>query len=91
MTAIEVFEKITNEPKWYAGFCTPQNATNIKRRFEAGKLEYSTLVKMFNHFGYVTNCVSPWEKKPSCHICQKPLDIKVKADIYYCELHGPGI
>jgi hypothetical protein len=63
MTAIEVFEKITNEPKWYAGFTSPQNASNIKKRFVEHKLDFKTLTNMFNHFGYFSNCTSPWEKK----------------------------
>ena len=63
MTAIEVFEEITSKSKWYAGYVTAQNATNIKRRFKAGKLDYSTLVKMFNHFGYEIQNNSPWSKK----------------------------
>lgn len=62
MTAKEVFDEITNEPKWYAGFTTPQNASNIKSRFEAGVLEFSTLKKMFNHYGYFIANNSPWEK-----------------------------
>jgi hypothetical protein len=60
MTAIEVFTEITNKPKWYAGFCSPQNATNIKSRFKAKKLEYATLEKMFNHFGYYLD--ASWER-----------------------------
>ena len=43
MTAIEVFHEITNEPKWYAGFTTPQKASNIKARFNAKTLEFKTL------------------------------------------------
>lgn len=63
MTAIEVFNEIVSEPKWYAGFTTPQNASNIKARFEAKTLDFSTLEKMFNHYGYFSNCTSPWEKR----------------------------
>lgn len=62
MTAQEVFNEITSKPKWYAGYISPQNATNIKNRFSKGKLEYSTLVKMFNHFGYHLSNNSPWIK-----------------------------
>lgn len=61
MTAIELFTKITSEPKWYAGFCSPQNATNIKRRFEAKTLEFGTLEKMFNYYGYYLE--ASWIKK----------------------------
>lgn len=61
MTAIELFKQITSEPKWYAGFTSPQNATNIKKRFVDKKLEFRTLEKMFNHFGYYLN--ASWEKK----------------------------
>ena len=66
MTAIEVFKEITSEPKWYVGFTSPQNASNIKKRFEEKKLEFSTLEKMFNHFGYFSNCKSPWIKGKPC-------------------------
>lgn len=62
MTAIEVFNEITCKPKWYAGYVSAQNATNIKRRFKNGKLDYSTLTKLFNHFGYVLINDSPWTK-----------------------------
>lgn len=62
MTAIEVFNEIISKPKWYAGFVSAQNATNIKRRFKAGKLEYSTLCKMFNYYGYHLTNESPWQK-----------------------------
>jgi len=62
MTGIEVFNEITSKPKWYAGYVSAQNASNIKRRFRAGKLEFSTLVKMFNHFGYFLINESPWIK-----------------------------
>lgn len=89
MTAIELFNQITSEPKWYAGYTSPQHANLLKKRFHAKTLEFGTLEKLFNHFGYILD--AEWRPKPSCHICQKPLDIKVKADIYYCELHGPGI
>ena len=61
MTANEVFDLITKEPKWYAGFTTPQNASNIKRRFEDKELEFGTLEKMFNHFGYYLT--ASWDKK----------------------------
>ena len=61
MTAIEVFNNITSEPKWYAGFTTPQNASNIKKRFNDKKLSFSVLESMFNHYGYYLN--SSWEKK----------------------------
>jgi len=52
MTAYEVFNEITSEPKWYSGYTTAQNASNIKRKFLNGRLSYETLVKMFNHYGY---------------------------------------
>jgi hypothetical protein len=61
MTAIEVFNTITTEPKWYAGFTTPQNASNIKSRFESQTLEFATLEKMFNHYGYYLT--ASWDKK----------------------------
>jgi len=63
MTAIEVFKEITSEPKWYAGFTTPQNASNIKKRFEEKKLEFGTLEKMFNHFGFYLS--ASWDKIPN--------------------------
>jgi len=63
MTAIEVFHDITSTPKWYAGYITAQNATNIKSRFRAGKLQFTTLEKMFNHYGYFISNNSPWIKK----------------------------
>jgi hypothetical protein len=52
MTANEVFNEITSKPKWYAGYTSAQNAYNIKKRFEAGKLEFETLSNLFWHFGY---------------------------------------
>lgn len=61
MTAIEVFNLITSEPKWYAGFTTPQNASNIKRRFEAKELGFDVLEKMFNYYGYFLT--ASWDKK----------------------------
>lgn len=61
MTAIELFTKITSEPKWYAGFTTPQHANLLKKRFHAKTLEFGTLEKMFNHFGYYLN--ASWEKR----------------------------
>lgn len=61
MTAIEVFELITKEPKWYAGFTTPQNASNIKNRFNEKKLGFDILEKMFNHYGFYLT--ASWDKK----------------------------
>lgn len=61
MTAIEVFKDITSQPKWYAGFCSAQNATNIKARFEAKTLEFGTLEKMFNYYGFYLT--ASWDKK----------------------------
>ena len=61
MTALEVFNKITETSKWYAGFTSPQNATNIKRQFEAKQLSFKRLSKMFNHFGY--KLTASWDKK----------------------------
>lgn len=52
MTAIDLFNEITSEPKWYAGYTNPQNASMIKKRFKEKKLEFGTLQKLFNHFGY---------------------------------------
>jgi hypothetical protein len=63
MTAQEVFKEITNKPKWYVGYTTPQNASNIKRRFDAKSLEFETLQNMFNHFGYYLN--ASWNKVQS--------------------------
>lgn len=63
MTAIEVFEEITSKEKWYAGFISAQNATNVKRRFKEGTLEYETLLRMFTHYGYELSTNSPWKKK----------------------------
>lgn len=60
MTAIEVFNLITSEPKWYAGFTTPQNATNIKKRFVNKTLGFDVLEKMFNYYGYYLN--ASWDK-----------------------------
>ena len=48
----EVFKEITSELKWYAGYTTPQNASNIKKRFNDGTLSFATMEKLFNHFGY---------------------------------------
>jgi len=52
MTATELFDHITSESKWYAGYTTPQHANLLKKRFKAGTLEFQTLTKLFNHFGY---------------------------------------
>lgn len=61
MTAVEVFKEITGEPKWYVNFTSPQNASNIKKRFEEGELSFKTLEEMFNHFGYYLD--ASWNKK----------------------------
>lgn len=61
MTAIELFHKITSEPKWYAGYTTPQHANLLKKRFYAKTMEFATLEKLFNHFGYYLN--ASWEKR----------------------------
>lgn len=57
----EVFDEITSKPKWYAGYITPQYATNIKRKFKAGTLSLVTMEKLFNHYGYFMNY--SWRKK----------------------------
>ena len=57
-TVQEIFEKITADDKWYAnirvgdGYMSPQYAYKIKKNFNTGKLEESTLVWLFDHFGY---------------------------------------
>jgi hypothetical protein len=61
MTSKEVFEEITSKEKWYAGYISPQYATNIKAKFKSGKLAFKTLEKLFNHFGYYLN--EAWDKK----------------------------
>lgn len=62
MTAHEVFDEITSKEKWYAGYISPQYATNIKRKFKNGELSFRTLEKVFNHFGYYLSDHSPWQK-----------------------------
>jgi len=57
----ELFRIITRVPKWYAGFTSAQNAYNIRKRYEEGKLGFEALEKMFNHYGYQLK--SSWEKK----------------------------
>lgn len=57
----EVFEEITSKEKWYAGYISPQYATNIKRKFKSGTLSLVTMEKLFNHFGYYMNY--SWRKK----------------------------
>lgn len=61
MSAVELFKKITSEPKWYAGYCEPSNASNIKKRFENKELSFDKLQHLFNHFGYYLE--SDWVKK----------------------------
>ena len=61
MTANEVFESITKDAKWYAGYTSPQNASNIKKRFQDKKLSFAILENMFNHYGYYLN--AEWVKK----------------------------
>jgi hypothetical protein len=61
MTDQEVFNKITSTPKWYAGYISPQYATNIKRKFKDGTLPFVTMEKLFNHFGYYMNY--SWRRK----------------------------
>ena len=63
MTAQELFNLITSEAKWYAGFTSPQNASNIKKRFSEKTLAFGTLERMFNHYGFQLK--SSWEKKQS--------------------------
>jgi len=62
MTATELFEQITSEPKWYAGYTTPQHANLLKKRFYSGTMREETIKKMFNHFGYYY--IGSWEMKP---------------------------
>ena len=52
MTAIELFNHITSQPKWYAGYTSAQHAYLLKKRFKARTLEFATLERLFNHFGY---------------------------------------
>lgn len=52
MTSEEVFKTITSEPKWYAGYISPQYATNLKRKFKDGTLPIKTMERLFNHYGY---------------------------------------
>lgn len=61
MTAIELFEAITTQPKWYAGYTSAQHAHLLKKRFHAKTLEFGTLEKLFNHYGYHLN--AKWEKR----------------------------
>lgn len=61
MTEKQVFEEITSKPKWYAGYITPQRASNIKRMYRDGKLPIGTKHKLFNHFGYFTKEIY-WSK-----------------------------
>lgn len=61
MTAKEVFKEITSEAKWYVNFTSPQNASNIKKRFEDGELSFKTLEEMFNYFGYYLT--ASWDKR----------------------------
>lgn len=61
MTDKEVFKEITSKPKWYAGYISPQSATNLKARFNDGKVRLDTLVGMFEHFGYKLE--KEWQKK----------------------------
>jgi hypothetical protein len=60
MTAGEIFNKIVSEPKWYAGYTSAQHANLIKKRFNDQTLEFKTLTKLFNHFGYYLT--SSWDK-----------------------------
>jgi hypothetical protein len=53
MTEKQVFEEITSKPKWYAGYITPQRASNIKRLYKEGKLPIGTIHRLFNKFGYL--------------------------------------
>lgn len=61
MTALELFKLITSEPKWYAGYVTPQHASMIKKRFYDKELSFRKLTHMFNHYGYFLE--SSWDKK----------------------------
>lgn len=61
MTAIELFSEITSKPKWYAGYTTAQHANLLKKRFEAKTMEFETMQKIFNHFGYYF--IGEWEKQ----------------------------
>lgn len=63
MTEHEVFKEITSKEKWYAGYISPQYATNIKGKFNKGELSFKTLSRLFNHFGYYLIDKSPWEKR----------------------------
>lgn len=52
MTDDEVFNEITSQHKWYAGFVSAQYAANFKRKFKQGNISLKTLSRFFNHFGY---------------------------------------
>lgn len=57
----EVFKEITSKLKWHIGYCSDQNASNIKKRFTEGTLSFRSMEKLFNHFGYYMNY--SWRKK----------------------------
>lgn len=74
MTKEEVFKEITSTHKWYIGYCPQGYATQLKQRFEDGRLSEKTIEKLFNHFGYSIIRDVEWGKQ----LEGKPKELKTK-------------
>lgn len=59
MTTNELFDKITSEPKWWAGKVHKEAGTKIKRKHREGR--YTNYEWLFGLFGYVQE-PSNWVK-----------------------------
>lgn len=89
MNATELFNRITGEPKWYAGYISPQAATQIKKRFETKTLSFERLTELFNHFGYYLT--ASWDKQIVEQGGNNPIDqlpINIKNMMVIRHIHG---
>ena len=63
MSEKELFEHITSKLKWYIGYCSASNATQLKQRYKVGGVKPETIEKLFKHFGYEKKREAVWGKK----------------------------
>lgn len=57
----ELFDKITSEPKWYAGKFTRQYACKVNRLHKEGSMSIKNYETLFHKFGYeVLNTKTEW-------------------------------
>ena len=63
MNESEVFNEITSKLKWYVGYCSQSYATQLKQKFQDGRLREEAKNNLFNHFGYEIKTEAQWQKK----------------------------